>query len=109
MWYDYNGMVPDWHKLNRFLAFSLSGAGMRRRDGSPENDFYIAVNTDVRDLTIILPALTAEKRWTLAVDTSISGTDSALPAGSEEPLSSQTRYVLEANAAVILMSRGLDA
>ncbi|MCI1209726.1 MAG: glycogen debranching protein GlgX [Treponema sp.] len=107
MWYDYNGMVPDWQKLNRFLAFGLSGKGLLLADGSPENDFYVAVNTDVHDLTVILPALTAEKRWIRVIDTSVSGKDAALSEGSEGVLSSQTRYVLEANAAVVLMSKGL--
>ena len=103
-WHDYDGKVPDWREMKRFLALRLGGAfGL---DYWPDDaDFYIAFNTDIHDLTITLPTASPGKIWYRAVDTSIEGEQSATAAGEEEPLASQDRYVLPANSIIVLLSK----
>jgi isoamylase len=103
-WFDYTGKVPDWSKLNRFLAFRLGG-GCSRTGKRVDNDFYIAINTDIRDITVILPSSPPGRSWYRCVDTSIEDGGAALANGHEEGLNSQEHYVLLANSAIVLISK----
>ena len=97
-WYDVNGKVPDWGKAGKFLAFRLNGLGL-------DNDFYIASNMDIYDLTISLPALSGGKKWYRVADTSFDAPEDILESGKEESLQGQLRYVLISGSTVILMSK----
>ena len=97
-WYDIDGKVPDWAKMNRFLAFKLDGLEV-------DNDFYIAVNLDQYDLTISLPALPGNKKWYRVADTAFESPDDITEKGKEELLTEQRRYVLISGASIILMSK----
>ncbi|MDY2838897.1 MAG: glycogen debranching protein GlgX [Treponema sp.] len=97
-WYDVNAKVPDWSKMDRFLAFKLAG-------NQKDNDFYIATNTDIYDLTLTLPALHDGKKWYVVCDTSCKSPEDIFDAGSEELLSDQRRYVLIAGSSVVLLSK----
>ena len=116
-WYDINAKVPDWNKTNRFLAFKLFGSS-GTDSAAGDNDFYIASNMDIYDLTISLPSLPEGKKWYLVEDTSIetstyTSIDTGLDEGfAENPaeikyekLYAQKRYVLLANSTIILMSK----
>ena len=101
VWFDINAKNPDWSRQKRFLAFKLNGTA-----GNPdENDFYIATNTDIYDLTITLPALTDGRKWHLVADTSLPSPEDIFEPGSEEPLREQRRYVLISGATVVLMGK----
>lgn len=104
-WYDSDCKNPDWTKLNRFIAFKLSGADMVREDGLPENDFYIAGNTDIYDLTVYLPTPPRGKKWASIADTSVAGDLCICESGKEEFLHEQKRYVIPAGSFIILMSK----
>lgn len=97
-WYDTNAKVPDWSKINRFLSFKLSG-------GDRDNDFYVATNMDIYDLTITLPALPDNKKWYRVCDTCLNAPDDILDLGKEEEMNEQRRYVLISGCSVILMSK----
>jgi len=97
-WYDMNARNPDWEKMNRFLAFKLNGL-------DADNDFYVATNMDIYDLTITLPALPAGKKWYRVVDTCLESPEDILETGREESLEGQKRYVLVSGCSVILMSK----
>ena len=97
-WYDINAKVPDWAKMNRFLAFKLDGLEV-------DNDFYVATNLDQYDLTITLPTLPGNKKWYRVADTAFESPDDILEKGNEELLREQRRYVLISGATVILMSK----
>jgi len=97
-WCDINAKVPDWEKMNRFLGFKLNGNDF-------DNDFYIATNTDIYDLTITLPAPSAGKKWYRVADTCLNSPEDILEAGKEELLDEQRRYVLVSNCSIILMSK----
>ncbi len=97
-WYDINAKVPDWAKMNRFLAFKLDGLEV-------DNDFYIAANIDQYDLTITLPTLPGNKKWYRIADTSFESPEDILEKNKEELLTEQRRYVLISGAAIILMSK----
>ena len=97
-WYDVKATVPDWNKMGNFLGFRLDGLGN-------DNDFYVATNIDLYDLTIVLPSLTDNKKWYRVVDTSFDSPDDILEIGKEEVLSEQRRYVLFSGASVVLMSK----
>ena len=104
-WYDSDGRNPDWSKMKRFLAFKLIGSSVVDSEGKPDNDFYIAGNTDIYDITITLPSLPKEKNWHFVADSSISGNDSFAESGKEVYLLEQQRYVLPASSFVILMAK----
>ena len=97
-WYDAAAKVPDWNKLGRFLAFKLNGL-------EADNDFYVATNMDIYDLTITLPALSGNRKWYRVADTSFESPEDILESGQEELLQEQRRYVLVSGASVILMSK----
>lgn len=97
-WFDALAKVPDWSKMNRFLAFKLNG-------GSFDNDFYIATNLDIYDLTITLPALSGNKKWYRVADTAFESPEDIVDFRKEELLSEQRRYVLVSGCSIILMSK----
>ena len=103
-WYDREGKVPDWSKNNRFLAFRLYG-GKYLVNNNPDNDFYAAFNTDIYDLTLLLPTPPGGKKWYRIVDTSMDGPDDICEDGKEELLVEQQRYVLLTDSLVLLMSK----
>ena len=97
-WYDPFGKVPDWSKTGRFLAYKLDGQNQ-------DNDFYVATNLDLYDMTITLPALAGEKKWYRVADTSFDSPEDILEIGQEELLPAQRRYVLVSGSSVVLMSK----
>ena len=104
-WYNFDGRIPEWSKLNRFLACKLLGSRLQKSDGSFDNDFYIAFNTNNHDLTLLLPPVAQKQSWVRVVDTSFeSGNDDI---EKEGVLSSQRNYVLPANSSVVLMCKTL--
>ena len=104
-WFDADCKSPDWGKMKHFLGFKISGAGSRHEDGTSDNDFYIAANTDIYDITLSLPLPPRVKKWYRVVDTSIEGKDCIATEGNEELLNEQMRYVLPASGFLILMSK----
>ena len=112
-WFNFDGTVPDWKKMNRFLAIRLGGkADGIKQDGVPyeDNDFYIAFNMDIHDLTITIPKPSmidakTSRKWYRLVDTSMENKNSALFDGQEEALNSQEHYVVLANSIVILIAK----
>ena len=103
-WYDINAKNPDWSKQKRFLAFKLSGSSACTSE-APDNDFYIATNTDIYDLTITLPALADGRKWYLVADTSLASPEDIAQPGNEELLREQRRYVLLSGATVLLIGK----
>jgi isoamylase len=103
-WYDREGKVPDWSKNNRFLAFRLYG-GSSMINKNPDNDFYAAFNTDIYDLTLLLPTPPGDKKWYRIVDTSMESPGDICENGKEELLGEQQRYVLLSDSLVLLMSK----
>lgn len=104
IWYNINAKIPDWSKMNRFLAFKLNG----NRDGAqenPDNDFYVAANMDKYDLTITLPNPPEGKKWYLVSDTSFPSPEDIFTEGKEDELREQHRYVLVSGSCIILMSK----
>ena len=97
-WYDPFSKVPDWNKMGRFLAFKLNGL-------EADEDFYVATNMDIYDLTITLPALSGNRKWYRVADTSFDSPEDILESGQEELLQEQRRYVLVSGSSVILMSK----
>lgn len=108
-WFNFDGTVPDWKKTERFLALRLGGKargiGDATASGTEDNDFYIAFNMDIHDVTVTVPQCSAGRQWFRMVDTSIDKPTSALLDGQEEPLSMQGRYVVLANSIVVLIAK----
>ncbi len=108
-WFNFDGTVPDWKKMNRFLAMRLGGKarviGDATASGTEDNDFYIAFNMDIHDTTVSIPQASAGRQWFRMVDTSIDKPSSALLDGQEEPLLGQERYVVPANSIVVLIAK----
>lgn len=105
-WYDIDGSNPDWNKLSRFVAFTLSGKDCVNDNGQTDNDFYIAANSDRADVMVTLPTiLDPNKKWYRVADTSIEDNDALVPEGQPEFLRSQGRYVIPANSLIVLMAK----
>lgn len=102
-WFNFDGTVPDWKKMNRYLGFRLGGkaAGLPKDD----NDFFIAMNMDIHDLTITVPKPSSGRKWYRTIDTSIHNRTAILLGGEEETLNSQEHYVLVANSILVLISK----
>lgn len=95
-WYNPDGTVPDWTKLNRYLGWSMPFG--------KDNMIFISINTDFHDMLVILPP-TEGKQWYRIADTSIDSKDAIMKKGEEESLLHQTRYVVPAGSMVILISK----
>ena len=80
------------------MAYKLDGQNQ-------DNDFYVATNLDLYDMTITLPALAGEKKWYRVADTSFDSPEDILEIGQEELLPAQRRYVLVSGSSVVLMSK----
>ena len=104
-WYDVDGKNPDWSNMKRFLGFKLVGSSVLDENGSPDNDFYVAGNTDIYDVTITLPTLPKGKRWYYVADTSVLGEEGFVEPGKETLLQEQQRYVLPTASFVILIAK----
>lgn len=104
-WYDVDGKNPDWSNMKRFLGFKLAGSSVFDENGKPDNDFYVAGNTDIYDVTITLPTLPKGKRWYYVADTSVLGEDGFFEPGTETLLQEQQRYVLPTASFVILIAK----
>lgn len=104
-WYDVDGKNPDWSNMKRFLGFKLVGSSVFDKNGKPDNDFYVAGNTDIYDVTITLPTLPKGKRWYYVADTSVLGEDGFVEPGMETLLQEQQRYVLPTASFVILIAK----
>ena len=104
-WYDSDSKNPDWSALGRFLAFRLVGSCAPLENGQPDNDFYVAANMDIYDMTISLPNPPRGKSWHMVVDTSVAGELCIAESGKEELLAEQKRYVIPSGSFIILMSK----
>lgn len=104
-WYDVDGKNPDWSNMKRFLGFKLVGSSVSDENGKPDNDFYIAGNTDIYDVTMTLPTLPKGKRWYYVADTSVCGEEGFADPDKETLLQEQQRYVLPAASFVILIAK----
>ena len=104
-WYDASGKNPDWSNMKRFLSFNLVGASVVGERGEPDNDFYVAGNTDIYDVTITLPTLPKGKKWYYVADTSVAGDEGFVDCGKETVLQEQQRYVLPSGSFVILIAK----
>ena len=104
-WYGSDGKNPDWTKMKRFLGFKLVGSSARHEDDSADNDFYIAGNTDIYDVTATLPTPAKGKKWYCLADTSVAGDMTVAAPGKEELLKEQQLYVVPAGSFVILISK----
>ena len=89
--------------MNRYLGFRLGG----KANGLPtdDNDFFVAMNMDIHDLTITIPKPSAGRKWYRTIDTSIENRTSILLGGDEETLNSQEHYVVVANSILVLISK----
>lgn len=104
-WFDADAKNPDWSAMKRFLGFRLNGACCKTATTPADNDFYVACNTDIYDMTIGVPNPSKGKRWYVAVDTSINSGETIAKEGSEMLLPNQTHLVLPAGSFCILIAK----
>ena len=104
-WFDMDGSTPEWNKISRFIAYELVGQYCVNEDGSRDNDFYIAGNTDRQDVMVTIPTPQPGKSWYLVADTSIEGADAIVEEGKAVKLQEQEHYVIPANSLIVLMAQ----
>lgn len=105
VWYDFDGRVPDWNKLNRFLAVEIYGNRIRNDRNNKDDIIYCGINTDNHDKTVILPTVPDGFVWTRLLDTSFPNGQDFCSGGDGEILTSQMRYVVPANSFVVLIGK----
>lgn len=105
VWCDENGNVPDWNKINHFIAFKLNGTQADVLADVDEYDFFLMFNSSQHDVTVVIPPATANKKWYRVIDTSFEAPYDFMSKGEEESLNNQTRYILPARSSAILISR----
>ena len=88
--------------MNHFLAFRLGGKASGLK--SDDNDFFVAMNMDIHDITITIPSPSSGRKWYRTIDTSIDNKTGIL-LGNEEELNSQKHYVLFANSILVLIGK----
>ncbi len=104
-WFDERGCSPDWTRLDRYVAYRLSGScGAVMSDCEP-NDFFIMFNSSQRDITATICPPAAGKKWFRVVDTSYDAPHDFLAAGNEEPLQNQEKYVILSRTSVVLLAK----
>ena len=104
-WFDETGKVPDWSKINHFIAFRLDGSKADIFSDIDDNDFYLMFNSSTHDITVTIPPSIGNKKWYRVIDTSIEEPNDFLPSGEEEFLPNQSKYILPARSAAVFLSR----
>ena len=104
-WYAPDGSNPDWCKISRFLAFRLSGISDAKAEETPDNDFFVAANTDRNDVMVRLPTIKDGRKWYRVADTSIEDESCILEVEKAEELLAQERYILPANSMLVLVAK----
>lgn len=104
-WFDENGKIPDWSKMNHFLACRLDGSRAEIFNEIDDNDFFILFNAGEKDVMATLGAAPVGKKWYRAIDTSIPCPKDILLPGEEESLLSLDTYLLPGRSAVVLISK----
>jgi len=104
-WFDANGNIPDWQKINHFLACRLDGSHAEILNDIDDNDFYLMFNTSEHDITVKIPPPRKGKKWYRVVDTFKPCPNDFLDAGEEEILQPQDIYILPFRSAAVLLSK----
>ena len=104
-WFDETGKVPNWTKINNFIAFRLDGSKADINSDIDDNDFYLMFNSSTHDVTVTIPPSIESKKWYRVIDTSLEEPYDFLSNGDEEILQNQVRYILPARACAVLLSR----
>jgi glycogen operon protein len=104
-WFDEDGKIPDWQKINHFLACRLDGSHAEILNDIDDNDFYLMFNTSEIDMTVKIPNPRKGKKWYRVVDTYKSCPNDFLDAGEEEIVQPQDTYILPQRSAVVLLSK----
>ena len=104
-WYEKDGSNPDWCKISRFLAFRLSGLSDVKPGEKPDNDFFVAANTDRTDAMIRLPTIKDGRKWYRVADTSIEDESCILDVENAESLLAQERYILPSVSMLVLVAK----
>ena len=104
-WFNYDGSNPNWNDMSRFFACMLFGKDCINDNGASDDDFYIAANSDKRDIMVTLPTLTDGRKWYRVADTSIEGDDALLRDDNFEQLRAKGRYVIPGSSLIILIAK----
>lgn len=101
IWHGTKAWYADWSPESRVIAFVL-----RRYGGSePEDVVYVALNSYWGSLHFELPQPQAERRWHVAVNTSMPAPQDAWDVGHEPLLEDQKGIELAGRSAVVLIAR----
>jgi isoamylase len=104
-WFDRKGRPLDWSSLERILAYRLDGSRADTEADRDDNDFYLMYNAESRPLRFLLCPAPSGKSWYRVIDTALEAPNDILSTGSEQPLPSAGRYLVQGRSLVVLLSR----
>ncbi|CAN5520791.1 glycogen debranching protein GlgX [soil metagenome] len=102
-WHGMDPNAPDFGKYSRFIAFTLDGA-LHDRDGGPDADVYIAMNSSHESATIRIPVSPSGNAWRRVVDTARKSPNDFVDEGTGETLIAGEILTMEGFSTIILLS-----
>ena len=104
-WYDEDGELPDWSKIDKLLALRIDGSKADVLGDRDDNDFFMMFNATDRAVPFRLCEAPENKRWLRVIDTAREAPDDILPPGLEAELGDRGSYHVEARSLVVLLSK----
>jgi glycogen operon protein len=104
-WFNENGEIPDWDKIGACLALRIDGTKAGIQADRDDNDFYIMLNSGIKQVNFTVRNAPKGKFWALAVDTALPSPDDILLPGQEKPFPADNKYPVKDRSMVIFISK----
>lgn len=96
---------PEYENFRRQLGVLYCGEYGKKQDGSPDDYFYVMYNMHWEPHEFGPPHLPKNRRWHLAVDTSLNEINGYYEPGREPLLDEQKKYVVNGRSVVVLIGK----
>lgn len=100
-WFSSNGEAPEWNGENCMIACVISGDYAVYRNGSPDNDIYMAFNPTTADRVFAVPDAPSNRPWHIAVNTA-SEPPEDIPDRGREPVLKDRTIMVRAHSMIVL-------
>lgn len=96
---------PEYENFRRQLGVLYCGEYGKREDGSFDDYFFVMYNMHWEPHEFGLPHLPRNRRWYVAIDTSLGQINGYYEMGNEPLLEEQNRYMVKERSIVVLMGK----
>ena len=98
---------PEYENFRRQLGVLYCGEYGKREDGSFDDYFFVMYNMHWEPHEFGLPHLPRNRRWYVAIDTSLGQINGYYEMGNEPLLEEQNRYMVKERSIVVLIGKTL--